>query len=152
MFEFQVAPQVSEILTRMFTADKNDLKKYCVLSYARNGVNQMWILLKRSKELLENVKDQVLSEVGSIKIFLYLTHYTTYYMTDQNLNKLKETVSTGLSHKNGNRLYKCVLFLNIWTHTSIRITLVILQLVPLKCWNFVSTISMWSKVDIFFSQ
>ena len=41
---------LSQILTRILTADKEGLQKYCDTAYARSGVNQMWIL-KNSKEL-----------------------------------------------------------------------------------------------------
>ena len=43
---------LSQILTRILTAVKEGLQKYCDTTYARSGVNQMWIL-KNSKELLE---------------------------------------------------------------------------------------------------
>ena len=45
---------LSQIITRILTAVKEGLQKYCDTAYARSGVNQMWIL--NSKELLENLK------------------------------------------------------------------------------------------------
>ena len=59
---------LSQILTRILTAVKEDLQKNCDTAYARSGVNQMWIL-KNSKELLENLKAQSLHSVNSIKSF-----------------------------------------------------------------------------------
>ena len=46
---------LSHILTRILTAVKEGLQKYCDTAYARSRVNQMWILIN-SKELLENLK------------------------------------------------------------------------------------------------
>jgi hypothetical protein len=48
---------LSLLLTNILTAVKE---------YARNGVNQMWIL-KNSKELLANLKTQNFSQINSIK-------------------------------------------------------------------------------------
>jgi hypothetical protein len=45
---------------------KEKLQTYCATTYARSGVNQMWIL-KNSKELLANLKAQNLSQINSIK-------------------------------------------------------------------------------------
>jgi hypothetical protein len=42
------------------------LQTYCVTTYARSDVNQMWIF-KNSKELLANVKAQHFSQINSIK-------------------------------------------------------------------------------------
>ena len=57
---------LSQILTRILTAVKEGLQKYCDTAYARSGVNQMRIL-KNSKELLENLKARSLHSVNSIK-------------------------------------------------------------------------------------
>ena len=56
---------LSQVLTRILTAVKEGLQKYCDTAYARSGVNQMWIL-KNSKELLENLKAQSLHSVNNI--------------------------------------------------------------------------------------
>ena len=40
---------LSQILTRILTAVKEGLQKYCGTAYARSGVNQMWILKKTPK-------------------------------------------------------------------------------------------------------
>ena len=63
---------LSQILTRILTAVKDGLQKYCDTAYARSGVNQMWILIN-SKELLENLKAQSLHSVNSIKAFNFPT-------------------------------------------------------------------------------
>ena len=67
---------LSQILTRILTAVKEGLQKYCDIACARNGVNQMWIL-KNSKELLENLKAQSLHSVNSVKSFDFSTLDTT---------------------------------------------------------------------------
>jgi hypothetical protein len=46
---------LSLLLTNILTAVKEKLQTYCATTYARSGVNQMWIL-KNSKELLANLK------------------------------------------------------------------------------------------------
>ena len=68
---------LSQIPTRILTAVKEGLEKYCDTAYARSGVNQMWIL-KNSKELLENLKAQSLHSVNSIKSFEF-SHSLHYY-------------------------------------------------------------------------
>ena len=67
---------LSQILTRILTAVKEGLQKYCDTAYARSGVNQMWIL-KNSKELLEKPKGTISSFRQQYKIFrfLYSLHY-----------------------------------------------------------------------------
>jgi hypothetical protein len=47
---------------------KERLHIYCATVYARSGVNQMWIL-KNSKELLENLKYPIFSQIYSIKTY-----------------------------------------------------------------------------------
>ena len=59
---------LSQILTRILTAVKEGLQKYCDTAYARSGVIQMWIL-KNFKELLEKLKAQSLHSVSGIKSF-----------------------------------------------------------------------------------
>ena len=66
---------LSQVLTRILTAVKEGLQKYCDTAYARSGFNQMWSL-KNSKELLENLKAQSLHSVNSIKSFNFSTLYT----------------------------------------------------------------------------
>ena len=67
---------LSQTLTRILTAVKEGLQKYCDTAYARSGVNQMWIL-KNSKELSENLNTQSLHSVNSIKSFDVSILYTT---------------------------------------------------------------------------
>ena len=97
---------LSQILTRILTAVKEGLQKYSDTAYARNGVNQMWIL-KNSKELLENLKAQSLHSVNSIKSFDFSTLYTTI-PHDKLKSKLKEIINQCFFHKNGNRRFQYV--------------------------------------------
>ena len=97
---------LSQILTRILTAVKEGLQKYCDTAYARNGVNQMWIL-KNSKELLENLKAQSLHSVNSIKSFNFSTLYTTI-PHDKLKSKLKTIFNQCFFHKNGNRRFQYV--------------------------------------------
>ena len=76
----------SQILTRILTAVKEDLQKYCYTAYARSCINQMWIM-KKSKELLENLKAKSLYSVNSIKSFDFSSLYTIIRMINWNLNK-----------------------------------------------------------------
>ena len=111
---------LSQILTRILTAVKEGLQKYCDTAYARSDVNQMWIL-KPSKELLENLKAQSLHSVNSIKSFNFSTLYTTI-PHDKLKSKLKEIINQCFFHKNGNRRFQYVV-LATKTHTSLGITL-----------------------------
>jgi hypothetical protein len=55
---------------------KEKLQMCCATTYARGGVNQMWIL-KNSKELLANLKAQNFSQINSLKTYDFSTLYTT---------------------------------------------------------------------------
>jgi hypothetical protein len=68
--------QLSLLLTKLLTAMKESLQRYCSTAYSRRGVNQMWIL-KNSKELLENLKSHDVSKIDSIKTYDFSTLYTT---------------------------------------------------------------------------
>jgi hypothetical protein len=59
---------LSLLLTKILTAVKEKLQTYCATTYAKNGVNQMWIL-KNSKELLANLNAQNCSQMNSIKMY-----------------------------------------------------------------------------------
>ena len=107
---------LSQILTRILTAVKEGLQKFCDTAYARSGVNQMWIL-KNSKELLENLKAQSLHSVNSIKSFDFSTLYTTI-PHDKLKSKLKAIINQCFFHK-----YFSLLSLATKTHTSFGITL-----------------------------
>ena len=89
-----------QILTRILTAVKEGLQKYCDTAYARSGVNQMWIL-KNFKELLDNLKAQSLHSINSIKSFEFSTLYTTIHH-DKLKSKLKQIINQCFFHKNGN--------------------------------------------------
>ena len=95
---------LSQILTRIITAVKEGLQKYCGTADARSGVNQMWIR-KNSKELLENLKAQSLHSVNSIKYFDFSTLYTTI-AHDKLKSKLKEIIKQCFFHKNGNSRFQ----------------------------------------------
>ena len=111
---------LSQTLTRVLTAVKEGLQKYCDTAYARSGVNQMWIL-KNSKELLENLKAHSLHSVNSIKSFHFSTLYTTI-PHDKLKSKLKEIINQCFFHKNGNRRFQYVAIATK-TYTSFGITL-----------------------------
>ena len=81
-------------------------QKYCDTAYARNGVNQMWIL-KNSKEFLENLKAPSLHFVNNIKSFDFSTLYTTIPHNKLKF-KLKEIINQCFFHKNGNRRFQYV--------------------------------------------
>ena len=97
---------LSQILTRILTAVKEGLQKYCDTAYAISGVSQMWIL-ENSKEILENLKAQSLHSVHSIKSFDFSTLYTTI-PHDKLKSKLKEIINQCFFHKNGNRRFQYI--------------------------------------------
>jgi hypothetical protein len=61
---------------QILTAVKEKLQRYCSTTYARSGVNQIWIL-KNSKELLANLKAQNVYQINSVKTYDFSTLYTT---------------------------------------------------------------------------
>ena len=67
---------LSQIPTRIITAVKERLQKYCNTAYARSGQSDEDIK-KNSKELLQNLQSQLLFSVNSIKSFDFSTLYTT---------------------------------------------------------------------------
>jgi hypothetical protein len=95
---------LSLLLTKLLTAIKESLQRYCSTAYSRSGVNQMWIL-KNSKELLENLKSHDFSKIDSIKTYDFPTLYTTIPH-----NKLKyrlfQIIDDCFLNKNGIRKYK----------------------------------------------
>jgi hypothetical protein len=92
------------LLTKLLTAVKELLKRYCPTAYYRSGVNQMWIL-KNSKELLEILKSHGFSKIDTIKTYDFSTLYTTIPH-----NKLKswlfQIVDFWFLNKNGTQKYK----------------------------------------------
>jgi hypothetical protein len=66
---------LSLFLTNILTAVKEKLQTYCATTYARSGVNLMWIL-KNSRELA-NLKTQNFSQINSLKICEFSTLDTT---------------------------------------------------------------------------
>jgi hypothetical protein len=55
------AKPLSLLLIKTLTEVKETVQAYCATTYARIGVNQMWIL-KNLKELLANLKTQNFSQ------------------------------------------------------------------------------------------
>ena len=96
---------LSQIVTRILTAVKEGLQKYCDAVYARSGVNLMWIL--KNKELLEILKARSLHSANSIKSFDFSTLCTTI-PRDKLKSKLKEIINQCFFHKNGNRRFQYV--------------------------------------------
>ena len=66
----------------------------------------MWIL-KKTKELLDNLNAQSLHSVNSIKSFDFSTLYTTI-PHDKLKSKLKEIINQCFFHTNGNRRFQYV--------------------------------------------
>jgi hypothetical protein len=95
---------LSLLLTKLLTAVKESLQRYCSTAYSKRGVNQMWIL-KNSKELVENLKSHGFSKPDSIKTYDFSTLYTTIPQ-----NKLKsrhfQIIYNCFLNKNGTRKYK----------------------------------------------
>ena len=87
---------------------KQGLQKYCETSYARSGVNEIWIL-KNSKELLDHLQSPNFNHITSIKSFDFSTLYTTIPHP-----KLKSRLATIIwnffIHKIGNRRYEFLVF------------------------------------------
>ena len=94
---------LSLLLTKMLTAVKEKLQTYCATTYARSGVNQMWIL-KNSKELLVNLKSQNFSQINSIKTYDFSTLYTTI-PHDKLKTRLFDIIDSCFFNKNGKRKY-----------------------------------------------
>jgi hypothetical protein len=78
---------------------KEKLQTYCATTYARSGVNQMWIL-KNSKELLANLKAQNFSQINSIKHILYTT-----IPYDKLKSRFLDIIDNCFFNKNGKRKY-----------------------------------------------
>ena len=94
---------LSLLLTNILTAVKEKLQTYCATTYARSGVNQMWIL-KNSKELLANLKSQNFSQINSIKTYDFSTLYTTI-PHDKLKSRLLDIIDNCFFNKNGKRKY-----------------------------------------------
>ena len=67
---------LSKLLTKILSTVKSGLQNYCETAYARNGVNQMWIL-KNSKDLLDYLKSHSFTNISGIKTYDFSTLYTT---------------------------------------------------------------------------
>ena len=97
---------LSKLLTSILQTIKEGLQSYCETSYSRSGVNQMWIL-KNSKDLLDYLKSQSLSQIYQIKTFDFSTLYTTI-PHDKLKERLKDLLHNAFYKKNGNRRYKYI--------------------------------------------
>ena len=98
--------ELSITLTKILSAVKEGLQKYCDTVYSRSGINHMWIL-KNSKELLENLKSRSFSNVTSIKTFDFSTLYTT--LPHEKLKtRLKQIIHNAFVTKNGKIRYKYI--------------------------------------------
>jgi hypothetical protein len=67
--------ELSIHLTKIMSAVKEGQQKYCETVYSRSDINHMWIL-KKSKDLLDNLKSRSFSQVSSIKTLDFSTLYT----------------------------------------------------------------------------
>jgi hypothetical protein len=63
---------LSLLLTKLLTAIKESLQKYCSAACSRSGVNQMWIL-KNFKELLKYSKSHDFSKIDNIRAYDFST-------------------------------------------------------------------------------
>ena len=89
--------------TKILIAVKERLQMYCATVYARSRVNQMWIL-KNSKELLENLKYPIFSQIYSIKTYDFTTLYTTI-PHDKLKTRLFNLIDSCFFNKNDKRKY-----------------------------------------------
>jgi hypothetical protein len=85
-------------LTKILSAVKEGKQK-CEIVYSRSGINHMWILKKKSKDLLDNLKSRSFSQISSIKTFDFSTLYTTL-PHDKLKTRLKETIQKAFSRRN----------------------------------------------------
>jgi hypothetical protein len=81
--------ELSIHLTKILSAVKEGQQKYCETVYSHRGINHMWIL-KKSKDLLDDLKSRSFSQVSSIKTVDFSTLYTTLphdklYVIDEEL-------------------------------------------------------------------
>ena len=90
--------ELSIHLTKILSAVKEGQQKYCETIYSRSGINHMWIL-KKSKDILDNLKSRSFSQVSSVKTFDFSTLYTTL-PHDKLKTRLKETIHKAFSHRN----------------------------------------------------
>jgi hypothetical protein len=82
---------------------KEKLLTYFATTYARSGVNQMWILIN-SKELLANQEAHNFSQINNIKTYYFSTIYTTIPHHELK-SRLLDIIDDCLFNKNGKRKY-----------------------------------------------
>ena len=81
------------------------MQKYFETAYSRSGINQMWILKIKKKELLDHLKSPNFNLITNIKSYDFSTLYTT--ILHQKLkSRLASIIRNSFIHKNGNRRYK----------------------------------------------
>jgi hypothetical protein len=65
-----------QMFKKILSAVKEGQQQYCETVYSRSGMNHM-LILKNSKDLLDNLRSRSVSQVSSIKTFDFSTLYTT---------------------------------------------------------------------------
>lgn len=85
-------------LTKIFSAVKERLQKYCYTVYSHSGINHMWIL-KTSKERLENLSSRSFSKIKYIETFDVSTLYTNV-PREKLKTRLNEIIHNAFLHKN----------------------------------------------------
>jgi hypothetical protein len=90
--------ELSIHLIKIMSAVKEGQQKYCETVYSRSDINHM-LILKNSKDLLDNLKSRSFSKISSINTFDFSTLYTTL-PHDKLKTSLKETVHKVFSHRN----------------------------------------------------
>jgi mRNA-degrading endonuclease RelE of RelBE toxin-antitoxin system len=74
-----------------------------IYEYARNGINQMWIL-KNSTKKLAYLKEQNFSQINSIKPYDFFTLYTTI-PHEKLKSRLSDIIDNCFFNKNERRKY-----------------------------------------------
>jgi hypothetical protein len=82
----------------MSNLSKEGKEKYCETVYSRSVINHM-LILKNSKDLLDNLKSRSFSQVSPITTFDFSTLYTTL-PHDKLKTRLNETIHKAFSHRN----------------------------------------------------
>jgi hypothetical protein len=108
---------LSIFLIKMLTAVKERLRMYCATVYA-SGVNQM-LIFKNSKELLENLKSPIFSQIYSIKTHDCTTLYTTI-PHDKLKTRLFNMIDSCFFNKNGKRKYSYLVVNHSRTYFGIK--------------------------------
>jgi hypothetical protein len=89
--------ELSIQLTKILSAVKEGQQQYCETVYSRSGMNHM-LILKNSKDLLDNLRSRSVSQVSSIITFDFSTLYTI--LPHAIKSRIKETIHKAFSHRN----------------------------------------------------